>query len=76
MHWDGGGSLPDVVPVHPFEEAECLDVVKTFDSPLRIRAKSEKKKREIYSKLRFNLFPKQDVALFFLYPPIYGGVHP
>ena len=43
MHWDGGGSLPDVVPVHPFEEAECLDVVKTFDSPLRIRAKSEKK---------------------------------
>ena len=43
MHWDGGGPLPDVVPVHPFEEAECLDVVKTFDSPLRIRAKSAKK---------------------------------
>ena len=48
MHWDGGGSLPDVVPVHPFEEAECLDVVKTFDSPLRIRAKSAKKNGNLF----------------------------
>ena len=52
MHWDGGGPLPDVVPVHPFEEAECLDVVKTFDSPLRIRAKSATENLEIYFKLR------------------------
>ena len=67
MHWDGGGPLPDVVPVHPFEEAEGLDVVKTFDSSLRIRAKSAKKKKlEFDFKLRLNLFPKQGVALFFL----------
>ena len=48
MHWDGGGSLPDMVPVHPFEEAEGLDVVKTFDSPLRIRAKSAKENENLF----------------------------
>ena len=31
LHGDGGGPLPDVVPVHPLEPGHALDVLQTLD---------------------------------------------
>ena len=44
LHGDGGGPLPDVVPVHPLEPGHALDVLQTLDPLLPLVTEPARRK--------------------------------
>ena len=50
LDWDGGGPLPDVLPVHAPEPGPALDVLQTLDTILALATKPVERKFSLWTK--------------------------